>query len=126
MAGNKLMVGLWRLMIQVPPSQWHKQVGQGVKRFRAEQGFMTPEHRRVHHHVVRELPGAAKPLTPEDVARGVGLTPARVGEILDDLEKHQTFVWRDPQGAVTWAYPVTVEPTPHRLTFSTGECCFAA
>jgi hypothetical protein len=37
-----------------------------------------------------------------------------------------TFVCRNAQGAVVWAYPVTVEPTPHRATFSTGEELYAA
>ena len=30
------------------------------------------------------------------------------------------------QGAVTWAYPVTVDQTPHHLTFNTGEKIYAA
>ena len=37
-----------------------------------------------------------------------------------------TFLFRNSQGAVTWAYPVTVEPTPHRVAFSTGEEVYAA
>ena len=45
---------------------------------------------------------------------------------LDDLEKHMTFLFRDEQGAVEWAYPVTVAQTPHRLTFSSGERVNAA
>ncbi len=42
------------------------------------------------------------------------------------LEKHMTFVFRNEQGAVTWAYPVTVDRTPHRVAFSTGERVYAA
>jgi hypothetical protein len=41
--------------------------------------------------------------------------------ILDELEAHLTFVFRNEAGAVTWAYPVTVDETPHHATFSTGE-----
>ena len=46
--------------------------------------------------------------------------------LLDDLEKHMTFLFRNAQGAVEWAYPVTVARTPHKVTFSSGEKLFAA
>jgi hypothetical protein len=42
------------------------------------------------------------------------------------MDKHMTFVCRNAQGAVVWAYPVTVERTPHHVTFSTGERLYAA
>jgi hypothetical protein len=50
----------------------------------------------------------------------------KVVHILNDLEKHMNFLFRNRQGEVTWAYPVTVEKTPHHLTFSTGEQIYAA
>jgi hypothetical protein len=37
-----------------------------------------------------------------------------------------TFVFRNGQGAVVWAYPVTVERTPHHLVFGSGEQVYAA
>jgi hypothetical protein len=37
-----------------------------------------------------------------------------------------TFICRNDEGMAVWAYPVTVEKTPHRLTFSTGEQIYAA
>jgi len=46
--------------------------------------------------------------------------------ILDELEKKMTFLYRDEQGAVLWAYPVTAARTPHRITFSSGERISAA
>ena len=49
-----------------------------------------------------------------------------VTEILDDLERNLTYLYRNPEGMVAWAYPVTVDQTPHALTFSTGERLFAA
>ena len=45
----------------------------------------------------------------------------RVVSILEELEKHLTFVFRGDQRVVTWAYPVTVDETPHHASFSTGE-----
>jgi hypothetical protein len=50
----------------------------------------------------------------------------RVAAILDDLETHMTFLFRNARGAIEWAYPVTVAPTPHRVTFQTGEQLYAA
>jgi hypothetical protein len=51
---------------------------------------------------------------------------AQVRTILDELEKQMTFLFRNEQGAVAWAYPVTIDQTPHRVTFDTGESLFAA
>jgi hypothetical protein len=123
---NKLMSGFWRYMLMVPPFLWEKQIAKARRKIRAELGFMSAEHRLVHHSVVRELPRAGKPLSPELVADRVDLPLDRVVSILDDLENHMTFLFRNGEGAVIWAYPVTVEATPHEVTFSTGEQLYAA
>ena len=47
-------------------------------------------------------------------------------EIVADLEKNLFFLVRNQAGDVSWAFPVTSDATPHRLTFSTGEHTFAA
>ena len=123
---NKLMNGVWRYMLEVPPFLWERQVRTHKAKVKASLGFMSSEHRRVHHFVVRELPGYGKPMPPEYVAESLDLPLDRVVSLLDDLEKNLTFLYRNSAGRVVWAYPVTVEPTPHRLTFSTGEELFAA
>jgi hypothetical protein len=87
---------------------------------------MTSDHHRVRNLVVRELPRVAAPLTPDWIASQVNLPIDRVIAILDDLEKHLTFLFRNAEGAVVWAYPVTVEKTPHHVTLSTGEHIYAA
>ncbi len=89
-------------------------------------GFMTDEHHRVRNFVVRELPRTGSPLTPEFIAKSLKLSIARVKVILNELEMHKTFLFRNERGAVTWAYPVTVDPTPHRVRFGTGESPYAA
>ena len=76
--------------------------------------------------VVRELPNAGEPLSPEFIAQELDLPVSRVNLILEELEKHLTFLFRNKQGAVTWAYPVTVDRTPHHVTFNTGEQIYAA
>jgi hypothetical protein len=120
------MSGIWRIMLSIPPSLWEKQIAKARKRVRRERGFMSEEHRRVHHHVVRELPRLGEPFSAESIAEQVGLSLDQVENILKDLEEHMTFLFRNREGAVVWAYPVTVEPTPHHVTFSTGEQLYAA
>ncbi len=124
--GNSLLTGLGRFMLPIPSALWRSQVAKAGGKIRNRQGFMTPEHRAVHHFVVRELPGVGEPMTPDFIAEGLDLPRERVTAILDALEKHLTYLFRNKDGAVTWAYPVTVDKTPHRMTFSTGETIYAA
>ena len=123
---ERLMIGLWRFIIKLPPGVREKKIAQSRQRFIEERGFMSDEHIRVHHFVVRELPKSPRPLAPETISAGMGLPMNRVKSILDDLQAHMTFLYRNPNGEVTWAYPVTVEKTPHRVRFSTGEETYAA
>lgn len=87
---------------------------------------MSADHHRVRDLAVLELPRQGKPLTPKFISDRLELPIERVQSILDELEKNMTFLFRNPQGEVTWAYPVTVDPTPHRITFSSGEQVYAA
>jgi hypothetical protein len=125
MAG-RLLIGLWRHMIPLPRMLWQRRVRRSAQGTRAHLGFMSEEHHLVREFAVRELPRVGEPLSPEFIAKGLNLPVARVNSILDELDKHMTFVCRNAQGAVVWAYPVTAESTPHRVTFSTGEQVYAA
>ena len=118
---DSLLLGLWRTMLPVPRAIWHKQVSGG-----AQLDFMSEEHHRVRNFAVRELPRIGNPLSPAFIAQELDLPQPQVTEILDELEQHMTFLFRNERGEVTWAYPVTVDGTPHRLTFSTGEQIYAA
>ncbi|MBI9086495.1 MAG: Crp/Fnr family transcriptional regulator [Desulfobacterales bacterium] len=118
---NKLMAGFWKFMIGVPPVLWETQIEKGRRKIQKSLRFMTPDHRRVHHFVVKGLPRYGQPMPPEHIADALGLSREQVTRILGDLERQMTFLFRNPDGAVTWAYPGTVEPTPHRVTFSSGE-----
>ncbi len=123
---NQLMSGFWRLMLSVPPWLWEAQVAKARRKIQAGMGFMSPDHRAVHHFAVRALPIYGRPLPPATIATGLGLTEDRTKAILADLEARMTFLFRNPAGEVTWAYPVTVTPTPHQVTFSSGEQLYAA
>jgi len=123
---KRLLLGLGRMMLPVPRSIWQRQVAHSETSGHSGLSFMTEEHHRVRDFTVLELPRAGAPLAPELIAERLHLSVERVNVILDELEKHMTFIFRNAQGAVAWAYPVTVDRTPHRVTFSTGERVCAA
>jgi hypothetical protein len=123
---KNLLLGTARHMLPIPRWVWQGQVSQQAKHGDASLDFMTAEHHLIRNFVVRELPRVGKPLPPDFIAQSLNLPTAQVTVILEELEKHMTFLFRNEQGAVTWAYPVTVDVTPHRVTFSTGEQVYAA
>ena len=88
---------------------------------------MTTDHHLVRNFAVSELPrNHGKPLNPEDIARRLHLPLARVIAILADLQRNLFFLVLNTSGEVSWAFPVTSEETPHRVSFSSGERIFAA
>ncbi len=123
---KSLLLGLNRFMLPIPPHIWRRDVEAGARQGPSRISFMTADHRRIRDFVVRELPRIGEPISPDRIAQDLGLPLEHVVAILDDLEKHMTFLYRNEQGEVVWAYPVTVAPTPHRVTFSTGEQVYAA
>lgn len=118
---DNLLLGVWRYLVPIPRPIWQSQISG-----RSDLDFMSEAHHRVRNWVVTELPRAGQPLSPEAIAGALSLPFDRVIDILDELERRMTFLFRSDGRSVTWAYPVTVEPTPHRVTFSTGEQIYAA
>jgi hypothetical protein len=123
---NSLLLGIWRYMLRVPRRLWQKQVSSNARHNDAQLSFMQADHHLVRNFVVRDLPRVSAPLSPEIIALKLNLPIDRVITILDDLEKHMTFLFRNEDGAVVWAYPVTVARTPHKVTFTSGEQLYAA
>jgi hypothetical protein len=123
---KNLLLGMWRYLLPIPPQIWRGEVERsaegGIRRIR----FLSEDHHRIRDLVVRELPRYARPIPPAWITTQLGLPLERVSAILDELERGLTFLFRNPQGEVTWAYPVTVDETPHRVTFSSGEKLYAA
>ena len=123
---NNLLLGIWRVLLPVPHPIWQRDVARSAKQLNSVRQGLSPAHCRVRDFVVRELPRYGRPLSPELIANQLDLPISQVQHILDELEKKKTFLFRNAQGAVTWAYPVTAVPTPHRVISSTGEQFFAA
>ena len=122
---DTLLLGLGRHMLPVPRLLWQRMMRAAARKARASVRFMTDDHQRIRDYVVRELAPAGVPLAPETIAEALDLDLARVRSILDELEAHLTFLFRNERGEVTWAYPVTLEETPHRAHLSTGEDAFS-
>jgi hypothetical protein len=118
---DSLLLGLGRFMVPIPRVLWGRLVKAEARRARVGLAFMSEDHHRVRDFAVLELARAKAPLAPETVAEALDLTVPRVVSILEELERHLTFVFRGDRRVVTWAYPVTVDETPHRASFSTGE-----
>jgi hypothetical protein len=123
---DKVLLGRGGQILELPESLWKGHLTQVPQHSRDRLSFMTDKHHQVRYFVVRELVNESKPVKPESISEMLDLPLGQVKVILDELESRLFFLVRDEQGAVAWAYPMTVEPTPHRLNFSTGEGLFAA
>jgi hypothetical protein len=108
-------------MASIPRFLWQRVVKAAGRKGRSRLDFMSEDHHRVRDFAVLELARTGEPLAPETIAEALDLGPSQVGSILDELEHHLTFLFRSDGEAVTWAYPVTVEQTPHHARFSSGE-----
>lgn len=123
---NSSLQSVGRWLLPVPAFLWQREVKRGGVAVRESLDFMSEEHHRVRDFVVLELPKRGKPLSPLLIASELHLPMERVGSIIEELEKRMTFLFRNEEGDVAWAYPVTAEPTPHRVFFSSGEQIYAA
>ena len=123
---ERILLGRGREIREVPAAVWKQHLAQPEQHSDARLGFMTEAHHHVRYFVVRALADVQEPLAPEFIAETLEMPLRQVAGILDELEQKLFFLVRDAHGAVSWAYPVTVEPTPHRLQFNTGQQLYAA
>ena len=121
-----ILLGQGDQIIEIPRKDWEQGVSAVSEQMQAGLSFMSADHHRVRNFAVRELPNVGKPFSPEFIADKLNLPVECVNIILEDLEKHLTFLFRNEQGAVAWAYPVTTDTTPHHVTFNSGEQLYAA
>lgn len=122
---DRILLGVGRRMLPIPRVLWRRAMAANARKMRAGLAFMSPDHHRVRDFTVTELPRRGTPLSAATIASSLRLPIARVGAILDELDARHTFVSRNPAGEVTWAYPVTIDPTPHQAHFSSGEEAFS-
>lgn len=123
---DTILMARGEIFKEIPQKDWEEGLTAMVSHVVDGLAFMTQEHHRVRNFAVRELPRVGSPLATKFIAESLNLKVTQTKVILDELEKHMTFLFRNEQGAVAWAYPVTIDPTPHRVHFSTSESLYAA
>ena len=124
---NTILVGTREIINRVSDTDFKAALAKIPDQFAARLAFMTPEHHLVRNFVVRELPREnGRPIKVDRLAATLGLPLPKVHAIVEELERHLFFLVRNEAGEISWAFPVTTEPTPHRLKFSTGERAYGA
>ena len=123
---NKILIGIWHKIIPAPVFMLIMDSVKMAKVIKARINKLPEEKRRIHHFVVRELPNAGQPISLAFIAQGLKMPVDRVSTLVDEMEKGKTFFNRYHSEGINWAYPVTVDNTPHHVTFSTGEQVNAA
>jgi len=121
-----VLVGKGPHFEEIPRDYWEKKVTIESQHIPAVLDFMTKDHHLVRNLVVKEIARLEKPVSPEKISAKLSMPQSMVTAILDDLERNLFFLVRDARGDVSWAFPVTAEKTPHKLTFNTGERPHAA
>lgn len=106
---EKVLLGRGKQIIEISPAMWKKHLEQTPEHSKERLGFMTEAHQQVRYFAVSELGRTGKPLLPGFIAERLKMPLGQVRTILGELERKLFFLVRDGQGAVTWAYPVTVE-----------------
>jgi hypothetical protein len=113
-------------IIEIPQHMWEGHLTAAPEHFKKRLSFMSPDHHRVRYFVVEEIARRCEALSPERIAGALNLSVDQTQSILDDLERNLFFLFRNNEGAVLWAYPVTAEKTPHRITLDSGERLYGA
>ena len=113
-------------IVPVPREQWEAELRGAPAAMKTRLAFMTPDHHRVRRFAVAEIPRRGRAIAIDEIAEALSLKRARVEEIIAELERALFFVVRNDRNAVSWAFPVTADETPHALAFDSGERCFAA
>jgi len=121
-----ILVGRDREITEVPRRDWEEELRAAPESIGKRLEFMSAEHHAVRNFVVREMPGWGRAFSIEEISDGLGLSRERTAVIVRDLEANLFFLVRPDRPGISWAFPVTVDETGHRLHFSTGERLDAA
>lgn len=123
---DNILLGRDQKIIEIPLAMWEQHLAQIPQHSQSRLNFMTEAHHRIRYFAVKEIANKQKPIEPELIAKELNMPLEQVNAILEELERRLFFLVRNEQGAVAWAYPVTVETTPHKLNFLSGERLYAA
>ena len=118
---DHVLLGRDRRIDVLSRAAWESEVVKAPEACAERLRFMGADHHRVRYFVVEELARGNRPVSIGSISKALKLAPEVVTGIVAELERNLFFLVRNEDGEVSWAYPVTVDRTPHRLTFSTGE-----
>ena len=123
---EKILVGRDKEILEIPLATWKQGLAHIPQHSQSRLSFMTDAHHQIRYFVVKEMVSTRKPIEPEYISEQLNMLLEMVKSILEELERNLFFLVRNDQGAVAWAYPVTVEVTPHKLVFSSGTHLYGA
>jgi len=121
-----ILLGRDQRILEIPQATWKQHLTQIPGHSQTRLSFMTDAHHQIRSFVVKEMVNRQKPIEPEFISEKLNMPLVRVKTILEELERKLFFLVQNEQGAVAWAYPMTVETTPHRLDFNSGERLYGA
>ena len=124
---DDILIGSREKIHKAPAEDWRNHLARARQHSQVRLSFMTFDHHRVRNFVVRELPcNQGKPLSADEISQRLDLPIAKIVDILEELQKNLFFLVLNVAGEVSWAFPVTSDRTPYRLSLSSGETIFAA
>jgi hypothetical protein len=123
---EKILLGRGQKIIEIPQATWKHDLKQIPQHSQSRLNFMTDTHHQIRYFVVKELANRQKSIEPELISEKLNIPLEMVKSTLEELERKLFFLVRNEQGAVAWAFPVTVETTPHKISFSSGERLYGA
>jgi hypothetical protein len=123
---EKILIGRGQQILEIRQATWVQHLAQIPQHSQSRLNFMTGAHHQIRYFVVREMANRQKPVEPEFISQELHIPLEQVNAILGELQENLVFLVRNEQGAVIWAYPVTVERTPHKLSFASGERLYGA
>ena len=121
-----ILLGRDQEILKFPQATWKQELAKIPQHSQARLNFMTDTHHQIRYFVVKEMAIRQKPIEPELISDKLRIPLKRVNFILEELERKLFFLVRNEQGAIAWAYPITVETTPHKLSFASGERLYGA
>jgi len=123
---DNIYLGMGGLLIPIPSFIWRRLVAKTASDAEDNLNFMSADHHKVRDFVVTQIPQVDEPISTAAIAENLDMRVEDAKRIIDELERGMTFLYRSRPEGVTWAYPVTVDSTPHRVTFNSGVQTFAA
>ena len=123
---DTVLIGRGDSIDRISRAEWERELESAPEGIRQRLAFMEADHHLVRNFVVQELPRRGGPISLQAIADALGIPMERTATIVEDLERNLFFLVRAGGEEVSWAFPVTVDDTGHRLVFSTGERLDAA